>query len=162
MGCYSHFKIMTYVLNSNVLMLQIQGDKRGFSQGNCHRLRASSPFVRVARRHVRVSNYRRRRIKYLVKKTNIMELGFFFFEKQIVATSHVERWSPILTPFFGFRSKKTPFYPLYDSRPWKPYRHIEFQAFLIRSVCLIFHFGYVIIYYDYIIFWFWFILFNFF
>ena len=145
---------MTYVWNSNVLMLQIQGDKLSFGQGNCHRLRASSPFVRVARIHARVSNYRRRRIMYLMeKKTSIMELGFFF-EKQIVATSHVERWSPIFTLFFGFRSKKTPFYSLYDSRPWKPYRHIEVQAFLIRNVCSIFHFGYVIIYYDYIIFWF--------
>ena len=75
---------MTYVLNSNVLMLQIQGDKRGFSQGNCHRLRASSPFVRVARRHVTVSNYRRLRIKYLVKKTNIMELGFFFLINRLL------------------------------------------------------------------------------
>lgn len=149
---------MTYVLNSNVLMSQIQGDKRSFSQGNCHRLRASSPFVRVARRHVRVSNYRWRRIKYLIKKKKTSralwnyELGFF--EKQIVATSHVERWSPIFTLFFGFPAKKTPFYPLYDSRPWKPYRDIEVEAFLIRSVCLIFHIGYVILYYDYIIFWF--------
>lgn len=89
-------------------MLQIQGDKHSFSQGNCHRLRASSPFVRVARRHVRVSNYRRRRIKYLIKKTNVMEL-VFFFEKQSVATSHVERWSPIFTPFLASGIKRHPF-----------------------------------------------------
>lgn len=144
---------MTYVLNSSVLMLQIQGDKRSFSQGNCHRLRASSPFVRVARIHVRVSNYRRRIIKYLILKNQQYGIRFFFFfEKQIVAASHVERWSPIFALFFGFRSKETPFYPLYDSRPWKPYRHIEVQAFRIRSVCLIFHIGYVIIYCDYKIF----------
>lgn len=95
---------MTYVWNSNVVMLQIQGDKLSFSQGNCHRLRASSPFVRVARIHARVSNYRRRRIMYLMKKKNQHYGIRFFFRKTnccyltcgtLVANLHSLFWLPV-------------------------------------------------------------------
>ena len=57
-----------------------------------------------------------------------MELGFFFLEKQIVATSHVERWSTL--SFLASGPKRHPFTLCPTQDPDNHTGTLKFRPFL--------------------------------